>query len=1105
MSLRFFTNSEKNTLLAKLEGVLKHNSDIARFDALVGYLRASGYFALRPHLQNVPEIRILVGIDVDEIVSDYHKKGLLFLADPAKAMEDFQQRLKSDIQHADYRPEIEQGITQFVNDVVSGKLVLRAHPTKRLHAKIYIFLPKGFCEHKPGAVITGSSNLTAAGLGAEEQSRNYEFNVLLHDYSDVKFASDEFDKLWEESVPILPKTVMGVRDSTYLGAKLTPHEMYFKMLAEYFGADVDYDPNSALDLPAGFKRLSYQSDAVKSGYRLLEKHNGFFLSDVVGLGKTVIATLIAKKFFFGNGFPDHISSTLIITPPALLESWKETVEKFRLKGIEFETNGSLHKRKSVEKFDLIIVDEAHKFRNDTADGFKELQRICKTGTHRRLPDGTMAPKKVILISATPLNNAPADLRNLISLFQDPKHSSLAVGNLQHFFAQREKEFREAKFEPNLEKARRRVVAIYEQIRTKVISEITVRRTRTDLMENEEYRKDLETQGVFFPAIAKPRHILYPLSPDLEQLFDETVYMLSAPGDEGLTYNRYRAIAHLTPDLKLRYANADKISGQLATLMRTLLVKRLDSSFTAFTASLRRFHDATRVMIDMFERGAVYIAPKLPVTDLLLDGREEELLALIEARQESDPGITVCQPGDFNDDLLKGLRADLAKLSPILKRWSAVVSSGNDPKLEKFLELVRSLLNDRELNREGKLVIFSESRETTAYLTSQLERENFRKLLAVDSSNRDALREEVRANFDANFSGKREHKYQILIATEVLAEGVNLHRSNIILNYDTPWNSTRLMQRIGRVNRIGSVAPVVYTYNFYPTARVDDDIELRKKAIMKLQAFHSALGEDSQIYSTDEEVDSFGLFEKNPEDGGRDERLALLMELRRFRDENPDAYRRLVKMPPRCRVGRADSARAGGTVAFVRNHRRNAFYRLSPDGTPEEIAFTEAAREFRALDPAERGIALHGDHHSHLNTAVAAFAGLIVAEASSPRTVEVRQGPNEKRALAYLEAFLAFDFLSDDERKKIRLAKTAVHRARFQHLQRDINKLKKDAEKSKSPPAVLTDRLFEILRQYPLADMDAQAGNSPAVSADLAVEDTAPDIILSESFDHSASA
>jgi superfamily II DNA or RNA helicase len=1098
MSTRFFTNAGANTLFAKLEGVFHHNPDIKQFDALVGYLRASGYFALRPHLSKVPQVRILVGIDVDEIVADYHKRGLLFLADPAKALEDFQSRLKSDIQKAEYRPDVEAGILSFVDDVVSGKLAIKAHPTKRLHAKIYIFLPSGWCEHKPGAVITGSSNLTAAGLGVEEQSRNYEFNVLLHDYDDVKFASDEFEKLWAESVDVLPKTVLAVRDSTYLATTITPYELYYKLLAEYFGPAVDYDPNALSDLPDGFKRLSYQIDAVNNGYRLLEKHNGFFLSDVVGLGKTVIACLIARKFFFHNGFPDHRSHTLVICPPALEDNWRETKDRFRLDNCDIETNGSLHKVRNPQKYDLIIVDEAHKFRNDTAEAFDELQRLCKCGTMRKLPDGSLAEKKVILVSATPLNNAPQDIRNQLALFQDLKRSTLTVGNLQHFFAQREREFRDAKREPNVEAARRAVVAIYVRIRTRVISEIIVRRTRTDLHDNEDYRRDLEEQGIQFPQIERPRHILYPLTPELESLYDRTVQLLTTGTPTSLTYNRYRALTFLRADLKQKYQNADRISQQLATIMRTLLVKRLDSSFFAFTSSLRRFRDATRVMIGMFERGTVYIAPNLPVNQLILEGREEELVSLIAEKQDADPTIEVCKPEDFSEDLLAGLRRDLERIAPILADWEQVVASNQDPKFDLFLRRLRDELLNREINREGKLVVFSESRETTDYLTKRLSIAGIDRVLTIDAGNRSARREDIRANFDANYSGKRRDDYDLIIATEVLAEGVNLHRANIIVNYDTPWNSTRLMQRIGRVNRIGSLAPRVFIYNFYPTSRVDDDIELRKKAVMKLQAFHSALGEDSQIYSTDEEVDTFGLFDKSPEETERDERLTLLMELRRFRTDHPEQFRRIAKLPARCRVGRADSTRVRSTVGFIRNAHRDAFYRIRPDAAPEEISFTEAAQEFRATSINEPPIALHQDHHAQVNIATAAFREAVVADALAPLAVEIKQGPNEKRARDFVDGFLAFDFISDEERRLIRLAKLALARARYASLQREINKLQRDTKKVKVTPAVLADKLFEILREYKLEDMESQG-----VGATEAIRraETDPEIIITESFDY----
>jgi superfamily II DNA/RNA helicase len=1093
MSTRFFTNHGEQTLFKKFQGVFENNPDIEWFDALVGYLRASGYFAIRPYLDKVPHIRILVGINVDAIMADYHRRGLLFLADPTKALEEFKNELRKDIQNADYTRESETGIIQFVEDVISKKIELKAHPTKRLHAKLYVFRPKGFNEHKPGAVITGSSNLSAAGMGVNEQVSNYEFNVLLHDFHDVKFARDEFDRLWDESVEILPKFLREVRDSTYLASAVTPYELYYKLLLEYFGQSIEYDPNAITDLPEGYKRLSYQVDAVTSGFRLLDKHGGFFLADVVGLGKTMIATLIAKKFFFYNGFPEHRSHTLIVVPPAMEDSWRETAkEQFRLDNCDIITNGSLHKVKRPEKYDLVIVDEAHKFRNDTAEAFDELQRICKCPTQRYLPDGSRSAKRIILVSATPLNNRPDDIRNLISLFQDLKDSTLSVANLQHFFARCQKEYQEAHRLPDPEQARLRVKTIYERIRTKIISEVTVRRTRNDLMEHEDYKDDLEQQAVVFPKVEPPRKILYQLPPALEDLYDRTMLLLSRSDEQGLTYNRYRAIGHLKPDKKKKYQNADHISAQLATIMRTLLVKRLDSSFHAFKESLRRFRDATNVMREMFARGTIYIAPNLNVTQFLIEGREEELIAKIAERQPTDPTIEICSPSDFVDGFVAGLESDWQKLNELYDEWKKVDA---DPKLDEFLLHLKDGLFDSKINRQGKLVVFSESEETTTYLLGQLAKAGYKRILTVSSKNRAERMETVRANFDANFKDQA-NDYDTLISTEVLAEGVNLHRANVIVNYDTPWNSTRLMQRIGRLNRIGSTAPRIYIYNFYPTAKVDDDIELKKKAIMKLQAFHTALGEDSQIYSETEEVDNFGLFERSPEEEERDERLALLMELRQFRKQFPEEFRRIKGLPLRARVGRADAKRAGSTVTFIRSERRDAFYRMKSDSSIDEISLLEAADEFRAPNTDEKAIPLHDAHHDHVNAALKKFKEAVIAESLQAETVDAQQGPNEKKALNYLDGFASLPFVNEEERALIQSAKLAIRRARFQNLQRQVNALQRSTKTVKITPAALADKLMQILRTYPL-----QQPSEAPVSAVARPLDTAPDIILSESFDH----
>ncbi|NYT26957.1 MAG: NgoFVII family restriction endonuclease [Candidatus Thiodubiliella endoseptemdiera] len=204
MSNKFFTNQEKNTLFNKLTGIFEHNQNINHFDVLVGYFRSSGYFKLRPLLEDVANIRILAGIDVDKLTQESHSLGLIYQENKEKVEQSWQKTFITDIKQADYDAQTEQGVKQFIQDMLSGKVSLKAHPSQKIHAKIYIFRPDNFNEHTASSVITGSSNLTDAGLGTQ-QTANYEFNVLLNDYDEVKFAADEFEKLWLEGVDILPE------------------------------------------------------------------------------------------------------------------------------------------------------------------------------------------------------------------------------------------------------------------------------------------------------------------------------------------------------------------------------------------------------------------------------------------------------------------------------------------------------------------------------------------------------------------------------------------------------------------------------------------------------------------------------------------------------------------------------------------------------------------------------------------------------------------------------------------------------------------------------------------------------------------------------------
>jgi superfamily II DNA or RNA helicase len=1087
MSTKFFTNEGNKTLLEKFEGIFRH-MHIYFFDALVGFFRASGYFRIYPFLKDVQEIRILVGIDVDRLTFQAYNKGLEFLPSESTTKEKFLETLRKDIQQSSYTKEVEEGMVHFIESVLNGKIQMRIHPSKQLHAKVYIFRQKEKHQHAGwGSVITGSSNLTEAGL-----KHNFEFNVELRDHDDVEFATETFEKLWHEGVPLDISDVNEVKRKSYLNDQFTPFEIYVKFLTEYFGKSIDYDPDDAKDLPLNYSRLRYQVDAVNEGFEKLKRYNGFFLADVVGLGKTIVSIMIAKKFALYNGLRTRV---LVIYPPAMEDSWKRTVNDFNLPfAIDFITNGSLHRIKHPENYDLIIVDEAHKFRSDTSDMFNLLQTLCKTPRRNIGPYGENE-KKVILVSATPLNNKPEDIRNLILLFQDGRNSSLdSVSNIIHFFRSRIDRFNRLRKEPDRKLALQGIKKLYEEIRIKVLQQITIRRTRTDIRENKEYWEDVKSQGLNFPKVEKPIPIYYQLDPALNELFDDTIHAIQNHHHEGLKYYRYQAIKYLIEPYRKQYDDAASISERLAAIMKTLLIKRLDSSFNSFIESLKRYRDANQAMLMMFDNNRIHIAPSLHVSEFILEGNEDELIERMNKLRESDATVQTYKVDDFETGFLKGLKNDQEIIDALYERWVRWREENKDPKIIEFIErLKHELLTDSKGNQR-KLVIFSEFKDTTRYLVSELTKARIEKILAVDSSNQKELSETIRKNFDARADIKdQKNDYYILVTTEVLAEGVNLHHAYTIINYDTPWNSTRLMQRIGRVNRIGTHAERICIYNFYPTEQTESHIELYKKALMKLQAFHSALGEDSQIYSAEEEFGTFGMFDKLGKEEERDERLRHLLELRSFRLNSPEWFKQIKNMPLRARTGRNISNHSQTTAIFLKNRRRDGFYNIKPGNKVDEISFLECANMFKALTE-EKPLPLIEQHYEHVQSAIKHFKE-VQHEEKNNGTIAVQFSPNEKRALSFVDAFSRLQEISEDELQTLKLAKQAIIEHRFQKLQREINQLRKSTEKTHMKPVHVAEKLLQIVKKYPMQNGKEESEQE----TELAVMAEEPEIIISESF------
>ena len=1096
MSAKFFNNTSGNTLFEKLKGIANGMTSFDKFLAVVGFFRSSGYFKLRKELGDVEEIKILVGINIDDIFRK-HNKALLMLADEDKAKEIYQEDFKEDIINSHYAPEVEQGILQMCEDLASGRLQMKIHATKNLHAKFYLCLPNNHDEHTDGWVIMGSSNISDAGLGIK-QPPQYELNVAMKDYDDVKYCADEFWTLWNEAIALTVDDIEKYKSQTYLGYQPTPYELYIKVLIDTFGDQVEDD--FTIQLPEGVKDLKYQKDAVIQGYQMLMQHNGLFLADVVGLGKTMIATMIAKRFCEANG---KFTNILVVYPPALEDNWKNTFKLFGIyKKAQFVTNGSLSKilegkdnYKDKEEFDLIIVDEAHGFRSDSSGKYDELQKICKSPClNMGLLKSTQ--KKVMLLSATPLNNRPEDLQNQLLLFQNSQNCTIdGIPNLKGFFTPLILDYRKLMRERDERDVTGEVDKIYEQIRSKVIDKVTVRRTRNNILNDSDYRADIKSQGIIFPNILPPNELEYRMDVDTANRFYETLKQLTDgktsenPEGKGLDYARYRAVEFLKPEYRDKYKNAEHIGQTLAGIYRVHMVKRLESSFYAFKKSLRTLLRITEDMIKMFDADKVIIAPELKIKDL--QAKDMELDQIIEyAIAKGYAAEDIVFTADcFKPEFLEMLLHDKEILLKLNADWE---KENDDPKFDLFQDHLENTFFDSSINPSGKLVLFSESVDTLTYLNERLTKELGRHdVLMVTAANRNRLVKTIKENFDANFEADSK-EYNIIITSDVLAEGVNLHRSNVIVNYDSPWNATRLMQRIGRVNRIGSFAPNIYNFMFYPSQQGDKEIKLYKNALIKLQGFHSAFGEDAQIYSKEEIVKEFQMFDNNVKDS-IDKKIALLREVRELYNSDRKLYHKIKALPMKSRVMRDTGKHSGKSIIFVSSNVKTEFY-LAKSSTVEVIDFLDAVQYLKAK-PEEQAVPFVNEveHYKHVNNALTKYTTEFVEAADTTSINRVDLDKTSLEANKFLRTIK--QIATDNELKTqcdvlIGYINEGIYAQLPRYLKALSREYKNDKAKMKQDEYSLQNKISELLGEYQTMNKDQRHE---------ALDISNPQIIISESF------
>lgn len=1053
--LTFFTNEPGSALIDRFRATLK---DAKYFDILVGYFRTSGFHRLYQSFESIEKIRILVGLNVDrkafEIIEAHRRQSELDFESHKRTKELFAESLTAEMDHSEDSYETELGVRKFIEFLKSGKLEIRAYPSKDIHAKVYI---SRFAEGDRdfGRVITGSSNFSESGLVA-----NREFNVELKNSADVKFALAQFEALWKDGVDISKDYVEIVNEKTWLNDQITPYDIYLKFLYEYFNEDINIDEDFEAYLPEGFMELAYQKQAVVSAKKILDAYNGVFLADVVGLGKTYISALLAQQL---------TGKILIICPPVLKTYWHDTFFDFGIRSFNVESLGKLDDiiKKGAEKYDYIFIDEAHRFRNELTQGYENLHRIC-------------FGKKVILVSATPLNNTIADIYSQLKLFQTPRKSDIpGIPNLEQFFASLKK--RIDKYDKTDLEYINTVKEASREMREKVLKPVMVRRTRTEV--SGYFRNDMDVQGLSFPEIDNPQRVVYEFDGPTDRVFNETIVLLKQ-----ITYSRYTPLLSLkTPLSEFEQQSQRNIGG----FMKGILVKRLESSFNAFRNTLRRFIESYEKFIDMFEKGTVYISKKVDVYELLDSDDEETLLRLVE-----QDDVQKHESSKFTDDFEIKLESDLKLLKNIRALWR---DDAADPKLEQF----KKELKENPILKDKKLIVFTESKETGEYLYEKLGASLHGKVMFFSSSgglydgagiDTARARDLITENFDPGHK-KQTNDLRILISTDVLAEGVNLHRSNIVINYDLPWNPTRVLQRVGRVNRVGSEHKKVFIFNFFPTAQSDKELGLEANIKAKIQAFHDTLGEDAKYLTDEEEVSAHELFgdrlykklsdrkSYEGEDEGERSELEYLQEIRDVRDKEPALFEKIKRLPKKARSCRSDSAGSDRLITFFRKGKLKKFL-LSDGAVAREVGFFNAADCFKCGTNAER-LPLPKSFYSMLEQNKSEFDGLTSGEALDMAGHGGRS--NESYIIKTLKAkeFRQFKGFTEVDEEFL---KTALRAFQDGVIPKNTSKKIKDAIEIKSESAPL--KVLAVLRRN-LSDniLADQASHSRGI--------VAKEVILSE--------
>jgi superfamily II DNA or RNA helicase len=950
-----------------------------RMDAAVGYFNLRGWAQFgdavdaKP-LGAGPVMRVLVGMTL----ADPHSQVQTFLQAALEGKDQPEDEIDRDVARTRLQQALNKFRTQLMRGIpnaadlrslralqrhlTEGRVAIKLSTRRPMHGKTYLCHREDI--NSPIVGFVGSSNLTMSGL-----KHNYELNVDVLDFDGAKKLDEWFQARWDDrfTIDITAELIEIIEESWAAEEPRSPYEVYLKV-CYHLSRDVR-EGLIEYSLPPAMREqlLEYQVNAVQTLARRVVTRGGTMLGDVVGLGKTITAVAVALMLR-----EEHGHSTLVVCPKNLVKMWQGYLDAYDVPGRVVPYSLAARDLPEMRRYQFVIIDESHTMRSDTRLDYKAI--------HDYIRDNN---SKVLLLTATPYNIRFRDVANQLALFidddddlglqpvtalgNDPRLADRVDGKTNTLLAFRKSE------EPDDWK--------------RLMTDHLVRRTRSFIKNNyalidengREYLVFADGSRFFFPErTAKPiEHSFGDTDPAGLMASDNTLDVI-----EGLALPRYNLADYLAKGVKHSAAETELIerlekgSGHLIGFVRTGLYKRLSSCGHSFVLSLQRHLARNEMYLHALDHGldlpvGTVLDPMLSSSETDLDADDADALgeAAIDynaLRGRNPRQITWARTALFTGELAKDLRRDIESLTALLDEFG----DWTDTKDSKIDRLVALLEKD---HLDNKVLIFTEYKDTANYVAEALALRGIKSvgLATGDTSDPTALARRFSPRSNA-LPGEKAYvpsgdELRVLVATDVLSEGQNLQDAHIVVNYDLPWAIIRLIQRAGRVDRVGQQSAEVLVYSFFHE-NVENVLSLRQRIKDRLQKNAEVFGSDERFFGTAEETKAIeDLYNGKLEDDDLDSEVdasSLAFEVwNRAETEDPNLALKIIGMPDMVFATRPATAaeHVSGVVCYVRTHGGMDGYGLAQPGeTPRLLTGHEALRLF-ACDPDTPALEARDDH------------------------------------------------------------------------------------------------------------------------------------------------